>query len=169
MIISLQIWVPKYAVTDCFFIWLAYSTCVRLGEGGWMYWSTNKALCFLLHLRPGLSVKSVRHFVMLPSPCLGLPTQRQVLLLLIRITCICSESCFCWNLKSQRLAARVWTDLLEICWIKLVNAEKGHPSARCNRLPEYDAVYGMIFLTPRPSIILTVELIFWASLSGKAF
>lgn len=30
-----------------------------------MYLSTNKALCFLLHSRPMLSVKPIKHFVML--------------------------------------------------------------------------------------------------------
>lgn len=150
MIISLQIWVPKFAVTDCFLSdlcivrvlgWVREAECIGAQTRHCVFYYTRGQGC-----QSGPS-GTLSHYA---SHCLGLPTQRQVLLLLIRITCICSESCFCWNLKSQRLAARVWTDLVEICWTKLVNAEKGHPSARCNRLPEYDAVYGMFFFNPPP-------------------
>lgn len=46
--------------------------------------------------------------------CLDLSAQGQMLFPLIRITSICSESCFCWNLEGQVLAAGEQANLLEI-------------------------------------------------------
>lgn len=48
------------------------------------------------------------------SCCLDLSAQGQMLFTLIRITSICLESCFCWNLEGQVLADGVQANLLEI-------------------------------------------------------
>lgn len=152
MLISLQIWrCPIMLSLNVF-----YLTCVfvRLEEGGWKNLITIRHCVFITlgagavsQARPG-SVSRCR------SRCLGLPAPWQVLFIFICIMYICSESCFCWNLKSQVLAARAWSDLLEI-WTQ----RRDTPQPSVTSDPNRTVVWGHCPCKP-PSIISIVELIF---------
>lgn len=154
---------PKYAVFDHFLSSLCVSSpCAGLGEGGCRSLITIRHCVFITFGARAVSQAHPGTLSHHRSHCLGLPAQRQVLFILICIMYICSESSFCWNLKSQVLAARAWSDLLEI-WTQ----RRDTPQPSVTGYHNVTAVQAWSFKAP--GVISTAELIFWPSFSRKAF
>lgn len=151
MIISLWIWRCPIMLSLHVFFYLT-CVCVRLGEGGWKNLITIRHCAFITL---GASAVSQAHFVAVQVALSGLAYQWQVLFIFICIVCIRSESCFCWNLKSQVLAARAWSDLLEM-WTQ--RRDTFQPSV--TGYPNMTVVWGIVLSNPS-SIIITTERIFF--------
>lgn len=141
MIIRLQIWrCPIMLSLNVFCL-----TCVfvRLDEGGWKNLITIRHCVFITLRASAVSQAHPGTLSHCRSRCLGLPTRWQVLFILICIMHVCSESCFCWNLKSQVLAARAWSDLLEI-WTQ----RRDTPQPSVTGYPNMTVVWGIVLSNP---------------------
>ena len=109
---------PGGAWICCHWLFLSHlcvnSACVGPEAGGWVHLSTIRRV-FSLYSGPAPSVRLFQALCHITGRAVWtcLPRGR-CSLVLIRITSICLESCFCWNSECQVLAAGVWANLLEI-------------------------------------------------------
>lgn len=108
MIISLQIWrcpnIPSLFLSNL----NINSTCVGLGEGGWKFLSTIRHCDFYYAWGQAVSQAYPGTLSHYRSRCLGLPTQRQVLFILICILL------FLLKLEEPGACSLSTTDLLDI-------------------------------------------------------